>query len=95
MLRWEYAELRDILDVTDVRCFGMLLLLVVLSWVAVLLCPRTGPSSTNGLDALEVLGLRSAFPSKGPGAIVSMRFAMFSPPSIRALSGANKGLGWA
>jgi hypothetical protein len=73
----------------------MLPLLTVLPLVAVLLCPSARPSSTKGFDALDVLGLRSDFPSKGPGIIVSIRLETFSPPSIRGLSGANKGLGGA
>jgi hypothetical protein len=40
-----------------------------------------------------VFGLRS--PVKGPGAIVSILFTMLSPPFVRALNGANRGLGCA
>jgi hypothetical protein len=47
----------------------------------------------GGLEVLEVLGLLSALPSNGPGAILSIRFVTLSPPSIRGLSGAKSGLG--
>jgi hypothetical protein len=93
MLRFEYAELRDAFDVTELRCFGTLLLLAMLSCVPILLCPSACPSSKNGFVALDVLGLRSAVPSNGPGAMLFMRLVTFSPPSNRGLSGANRGLG--
>ena len=92
MLRLEYPELCDVLEVTDDRCLGALLLLAMLPCVPVLLCPIAGTSSTV-LDVFAVLGLRSDLPSKGPGAMVFMRLVTLSPPSKRGLSGANNGLG--
>jgi hypothetical protein len=46
----------------------------------------------GGVGALVKLGLR---PSKGPGAMLSIRLIIFSPPFVRGLRGANKGLGGA
>jgi hypothetical protein len=89
----EYAEARDVVVDTDVRCFVTPPTLCTLSCVSVLLCPNNAPLFTGDLGALEVLGLRSARPSKGPGEMLSIRFATFSPPSIRGLSGAKRGLG--
>jgi len=93
MLRLECAELRDAFDVVEVRWFDTLLLLAILPFVPILLCPSAGPSPANGLAAFDVLGLRSAVPSNGPGAMLFMRLVMFSPPSKRGLRGANRGLG--
>lgn len=93
MLRIEYEELRDALDVKDVRCLCRLSSLFVLSCVRILLWPYADPSRTGDLDAPDVLGLPSTLPSNGPGAIVSIRFDTFSPPFVRGLSGANRGLG--
>ena len=93
MLRLEYAELRDAFEVTDPRCFGMLLLLPILSCVPVLLWPSACPSSANGLVALAVLGLRSAVPSNGHGEMLFIRLVKFYPKSNRGLSGEKRGLG--
>jgi hypothetical protein len=93
MLRVDKEDERDVVEVTDVRCLDALPTLRVLPCVPTRLCPWLGPSCNGSLNVLEVLGRRSARPSNGPGAILSIRFAMLSPPSIRGLSGANKGLG--
>lgn len=90
----EFAEVRDVFEVTDDRCCERLAMLATLPWVRFLWCPGAGASAAS-LDVLVLLGLESVLPSKGPGAMVLMRLAMFSPPSKRGLSGANKGLGWA
>jgi hypothetical protein len=87
-LRFENVELRDAVDANDVLWFENTPLLLVLLCVAVLLCPNSEPLCLGVCLPLEVLGLR---PSKGPGAIVSMRFATFSPPLVRGLSGAYRG----
>jgi hypothetical protein len=90
----ENVELCEVFEVTDDRCWCRLLLLKMLPCVPVLWCPL-GNGFTAWFVALDLLGLRSDFPSNGPGAIVFMRLVMFSPPSRRGLSGANNGLGWA
>ena len=89
LLLLEYAEAREVLDANDVRDFDPLPLLLTLPCVSVLRCPSEG-SCTGDLGALAVLGRRL---SKGPGAMLSMRFDTFSPPFIRGLRGANRGLG--
>lgn len=88
-LRFEYAELREVSEVKDVRCCRILAKLRVLLCVPVRLCPCGDASAEMGVDALAVLGLRS----NGPGAIVSSLFEMFSPAFVRGLNGANNGLG--
>jgi len=96
ILRVEYAEARDVVDDTEVRRFvalPALLTLRVLPCVLDLLCPNEGPSCVNDLGVLGLLGVRSDLPSKGPGAMLSMRFETLSPPSIRGLRGAKSGLG--
>lgn len=86
----EYAEPRDVLDANDVRDLGPLPLLLTLPCVSVLRCPSE-TSRTGDLGALAVLGRRL---SKGPGAMLSMRLETFSPPFMRGLRGAKRGLGW-
>jgi hypothetical protein len=97
---FEYAEARDIVEDTELclLCFREELpMLLELPCVAVLLCPKDAASGKGegGFDELEVLGLQSARPSKGPGAMLSILFVMLSPPSNLGLSGAKRGLGGA
>ncbi len=93
VLRFEYAELRDAIDFQDVRCFGAPLLLPMLLCESVFVCACADLSCALDVDERDALGLLSALPSKGPGAIESIRFLMASPPLIEGLNGANKGLG--
>ena len=86
----EYAEPRDVLDANDVRDFDPLPLLLALPCVSVLRCPSE-TSRTGDRGALAVLGRRL---SKGPGAMLSIRLETFSPPFMRGLRGAKRGLGW-
>lgn len=88
-LRFEYAEARDVLDASDVRDFDPLPMLRMLPCVPALRCPNEGPGEGD-LGALAVLGRRL---SKGPGAMLSMRFETFSPPFVWGLRGAKRGLG--
>lgn len=96
------AEKFDEMDLSELLSFDMLPVLRALLCVSVLRCPddcasglngcTSGASGTGGWGALVKLGLR---PSNGPGAMLSIRLVMFSPPLVRGLSGANKGLGGA
>jgi hypothetical protein len=93
ILRVDMEEARDVVEATDVRSLEMLPTLRELPCVPDRLCPFIGPSCDGILNVLEVLGRRSDLPSNGPGAMLSNRFVMLFPPSIRGLSGANRGLG--
>jgi hypothetical protein len=88
----ENVELRDRLDAKELLSFGAFPLFLMLLCVPVLLCPVSAPLCAGVRRPSEVLGLRSSpLPAKGPGAIVSIRFAIFSPPFVRGLSGAYRG----
>lgn len=88
-LRFEYAEAWDVLDASDVLDCDPLPLLRMLPCVSVLRCPKEG-SCEGDRDAPAMLGRRL---SKGPGAMLFKRFVTVSPPFVRGLRGAKRGLG--
>lgn len=87
--RLENVELRDRFDDNEVLSLGVFPVLLTLVCVTVLLCAIFLSFGDGTFCECDVLGLLSpALPSKGPGAIVSMRFITLSPPFMRGLRGA-------
>lgn len=93
-LPFESTEPRERCDAPEALEFCEKPLLLELPRVSVLLWLNGDAPNPNGRELLAVLGLRSsARPAKGPGAMLSIRFMMLSPPFILGLKGAKRGLG--